>query len=256
VETDGAGVAFQGVGDGPQINGNKIGLGAGVWGIRVENGFSFGQAQNNDFYVTDGSSEPNARLKAISILGSNWQVDGNTWHSERRWSSNPSGTVLVVPELYDEISISNSNPTISTFTTSTWDGYKDKIPWTLVTAGGSGYTSAPTVVFTGGGGTGAAGTAYIDQSGAVLGIRMTNYGSGYTSAPAVSFTGGGGSGAAATAQFQVPPQRRRFWLHCLNGATLTSGGYPAFSLPAGGGVISNGREIRVRNLFSTNYLDY
>lgn len=68
-----------------------------------------------------------------------------------------------------------------------------------VTAGGSGYTSAPTVVFTGGGGTGAAATAVV-SGGAVTGITITAPGTGYTSAPTISFTGGGGgTGAAATA---------------------------------------------------------
>jgi hypothetical protein len=65
--------------------------------------------------------------------------------------------------------------------------------------GGSGYTSAPTVQFSGGGGTGAAATATIDASGAVSGVIVTNSGAGYTSAPTVQFTGGGGTGAAATA---------------------------------------------------------
>ena len=105
-------------------------------------------------------------------------------------------------------------------------------------AGGSGFTSAPTVGFSGGGGTGAAGTAVLTQgvgaitlgvggtgystaptvtlsapdqpggvqatatatvaSGAVTGFNVTNKGSGYTSAPTVSF-GGPGTGATATA---------------------------------------------------------
>lgn len=67
-----------------------------------------------------------------------------------------------------------------------------------VTAGGSGYTSAPTVSFSGGGGSGAAATASI-SGGAVSVITITNRGTGYTSAPAVAFSGGGGSGATATA---------------------------------------------------------
>lgn len=67
-----------------------------------------------------------------------------------------------------------------------------------VTGGGSGYTSAPTVSFSGGGGSGATAVATID-SGAVTSIRITDMGSGYTSAPTVSFSGGGGSGATATA---------------------------------------------------------
>lgn len=96
----------------------------------------------------------------------------------------------------------------------------------LLTEGGDGYTnSAPTVSFTGGGGSGAvavatvaggfvtgiairnggsgytsAPTVVIAGAGGVSTITITNSGSGYTSAPTVSFTGGGGgSGATATA---------------------------------------------------------
>lgn len=70
-----------------------------------------------------------------------------------------------------------------------------------LTAGGTGFTTIPTVTFTGGSGTGAAATAEI-QNGAVVAIYLTNTGSGYTSAPTVGFTGGGGSGATATASIQ------------------------------------------------------
>jgi hypothetical protein len=68
-----------------------------------------------------------------------------------------------------------------------------------LTNGGSGYTSAPTVAFSGGGGSGAAATCTINGSGAVDSITLTNSGSNYTSAPTISFTGGGGTAAAATA---------------------------------------------------------
>ena len=70
---------------------------------------------------------------------------------------------------------------------------------TTITAGGSGYTSAPTVTFTAPpSGTTATGTATV-ASGAVTGITITNAGTGYSTAPTISFTGGGGSAAAATA---------------------------------------------------------
>jgi hypothetical protein len=55
-----------------------------------------------------------------------------------------------------------------------------------VSAGGSGYTSAPTVFFTGGGGSGAVATATI-ASGAVDTVTVTTAGTGYTSVPTVSF---------------------------------------------------------------------
>lgn len=72
-----------------------------------------------------------------------------------------------------------------------------------VTAGGSGYTSAPLVTFSGGGGTGATATATI-SGGAVTAITITNGGSSYTSAPAVTIAGGDGSGATAIAAISSP----------------------------------------------------
>jgi hypothetical protein len=73
-----------------------------------------------------------------------------------------------------------------------------------ITAGGSGYTSAPTVtiaaptgVSPANGGITATATATI-VGGAVTGITITNQGFGYTVAPNVTFTGGGGSGASAS----------------------------------------------------------
>jgi hypothetical protein len=67
-----------------------------------------------------------------------------------------------------------------------------------IAAGGTGYTSAPTVTFTGGGGSGAAASATV-SGGAVVSITVTSPGSGYTSVPTVNFTGGGGTGASAVA---------------------------------------------------------
>ncbi len=67
-----------------------------------------------------------------------------------------------------------------------------------VGSGGSGYTSAPTVTITGGGGTGATAVAVLD-GGEVAEINIVNHGSGYTSTPTVTLTGGAGTGATATA---------------------------------------------------------
>jgi hypothetical protein len=64
---------------------------------------------------------------------------------------------------------------------------------------GSGYTSAPSVAFTGGGGSGAAATAQISDEGELTGFTVTNTGTGYTSAPSVVISGGGGSGGTAQA---------------------------------------------------------
>jgi len=82
-----------------------------------------------------------------------------------------------------------------------------------LTAGGSGYATAPTVALTGGGGTGATATAAI--SGGVASAAVTAGGAGYTTAPTVALTGGGGTGAAAT-------------------ATITSGAVTAITITAPG----------------------
>ncbi len=66
-----------------------------------------------------------------------------------------------------------------------------------VTNSGIGYSTPPTVTFSGGGGTGATGTAVLTRI--VNNINVTNSGSGYTTAPTVTISGGGGSGALATA---------------------------------------------------------
>jgi hypothetical protein len=69
-----------------------------------------------------------------------------------------------------------------------------------VTAGGSGYSPATKVAFSGGG-TGTTGTVTV-SNGAVTGVTITAGGSGYVVAPTVSFTDPGtppGNGAAATA---------------------------------------------------------
>ena len=65
-----------------------------------------------------------------------------------------------------------------------------------ITAGGTGYTSVPTVVIQGDGDGLAAGTATI-SGGAVTGVTITASGSGYSFA-FITFSGGGGSGAAGS----------------------------------------------------------
>ena len=101
-----------------------------------------------------------------------------------------------------------------------------------VTSGGTGYTSAPTISFTGGGGgTGATATATI-SAGVVTSIAVTSGGTGYTSAPTISFTGGGGTGATATATVSVAG--------VVNSIAVTSGGIgytsaPTVSFTGGGG---------------------
>ena len=77
-----------------------------------------------------------------------------------------------------------------------------QITTVLITNGGSGYVSAPTVTFSApASGQTATGDATI-TGGAVTAITISFSGNGYTSAPTITITGGSGSGATATA---LPP---------------------------------------------------
>ncbi len=64
----------------------------------------------------------------------------------------------------------------------------DAVSAITITDGGEYYKSAlpPTVTFSGGGGSDAAGTATVSAAGIVTGITITNGGTGYTSAPTVT----------------------------------------------------------------------
>lgn len=103
-----------------------------------------------------------------------------------------------------------------------WSDGKDVVPTVsaigsvesvTVTNGGTGYTGTPTVAFTGGGGTGATGTAVV-VAGVITGVTITNPGSGYTSAPTVAFTGAGDDAAGAAVLsdggFVLPANRTWF----------------------------------------------
>jgi hypothetical protein len=66
-----------------------------------------------------------------------------------------------------------------------------------LTAGGSGYTDAPAVTITGGGGVGASAVTLLTAAG-ITGFTVSSGGSGYISTPTVKISGGGGSGATGT----------------------------------------------------------
>lgn len=98
------------------------------------------------------------------------------------------------------------------------------------TDGGSGYTDGThSLAFSGGGGSGAAGTFNV-SGGKVTSVTLTLGGSTYSSPPSVSFAAGGGTGAKATAVLAPRP---------VSSINLIDGGYGYSSAPvvvlAGGG---------------------
>jgi len=109
----------------------------------------------------------------------------------------------------DAILVNNAgdrlNPCMDLYATANSSQYHS-VETITITAGGSGYSSAPTVAIAGnpagpGSGTpgsGATATATV-SGGAVTAITLTNGGSAYQNGALVTFSGGGGSSAAATA---------------------------------------------------------
>tara|TARA_B100000073_G_C23743133_1_gene574341 strand:+ start:2296 stop:4926 length:2631 start_codon:yes stop_codon:yes gene_type:complete len=63
----------------------------------------------------------------------------------------------------------------------------------------------PSISFSGGGGSGAAGNPVVNAAGAILGIDITNPGSGYNSPPTITISDACGSGAGAVAKALVGP---------------------------------------------------
>ena len=67
-----------------------------------------------------------------------------------------------------------------------------------ITAGGSGYTTTPTITFAAQNGistTGAAATAIVSSAGAISAIHITNAGAGYTVAPTITIASPGSTGS-------------------------------------------------------------
>lgn len=113
---------------------------------------------------------------------------------------------------------------------------------------GTSFTSAPTVTITGGGGSGAAGTAYIED--VVRSISIVNGGSGYVTAPTVSISGPGGStGATGTAVISGGKVVQVIITNRGSGYTSAS---VTFSAPPAGvtatGTVSVGRGIVAINV--------
>lgn len=118
-----------------------------------------------------------------------------------------SDILLMYAEAENEI---NNGPTAAAITAVNQvrqRGWSTGIKTITVNNGGTGYTTAPTVNFVGGGGTGGAAATATVAGGKVTAITLVRDATGikfnqdgdYTSAPSITFTGGGGTGATATA---------------------------------------------------------
>src|SRR4029078_784002 len=130
------------------------------------------------------SNSTNSYTGATNINAGTLTVSANNVIPSTSAVSLAAGAILNVNSLSDTIGSLASTGIVASVTVSN---------------GGSGYSSPPTVTFSGGGGSGATGTAII-SGGAVTGVSITNPGSGYTSVPSVAFSAPGiGTTASGTA---------------------------------------------------------
>ena len=188
--------------------------------IRVINGFSGVSITNNTFY-NRGNGTP---LEVFTGGPSTVVRNNSVLHSSGDYTvSVNSSATTVIPDYGDVIFVDGTN-TINFLRTESQNFGLDKVIQVNMTNNGTNYTSAPTVSFTGGGGSGAAGIAALAADGKVYGVYMTNNGSGYTSAPTVSFTGGGGSGAAGTAFLNCDNAFDRIITLRFSGAAIVKNG--------------------------------
>jgi len=129
-------------------------------------------------------------------------------------SSAPSGKVtgILTASMISGINVCNLN--IS-------DNLKS-VQKVLITNPGAGYTLAPTLQITGGGGSGAAGTVFIGD-GTIGIVTITSEGSGYTTAPTITIAGPVGVGTTATAEAVVSTAGTLTAINIINaGAGYTS----------------------------------
>jgi len=163
---------------------------ASVIGNAVSAGGGFHTLGTNNITAVLAASSPALNTQTITLASAatggtvdkGMSVSGQGVPTGTYVAQNASGTSFYVTE-----------PTTAWINCST-----SPVTAINVGAGGSGYTSAPAVVVSGGSGGMCTAVATV-SGGAVTGITIINNGYGYTSTPTVTLIGGGGTGATATA---------------------------------------------------------
>jgi hypothetical protein len=109
------------------------------------------------------------------------------WDSTQSVYRSPSGE-----QSYDANLLSQSGGVYSQW----YNNYTYGVVDIVIENPGGGYTIAPQVIITGGGGSGAAGVALLNSDSTIAGVSITTPGTGYTSNPKILFNGTG-AGASA-----------------------------------------------------------
>lgn len=159
-------------------------------------------------YITGGGSDSNAELMAvltsggvtgvvITNPGSGYLTGTYNLVFTGGGGSSAAGTYTVAGGIVTGTTISAAG---SGYTGAPTVSFPTPVKSVTITNAGSGYTPGTySMGFSGGSGTGAAGTYTVDGTGVVVSTLMTVNGTGYLTAPTVTFPSGGGSSAAGTA---------------------------------------------------------
>jgi len=242
-ETDAGGNPIGVPSAGCSITENVIDIPSGGGGILLIDGPQQVQISRNNFITASGADLSLCLLPLTdsAVISDNLLNGMPTVHY-----SDPATTgsgvfagvyTLLYPDVLDAVSVASASLPVQSIRSLNANNYAAFVTFLKLTAGGSGYTSAPAVTISGGGGSGATAQAYV-TNGTVLGFRMLTLGSGYTSAPTVTLSGGGGTGATATATVGIPISTGRR-LRVFSSVALqwaVSGSRPAQVTPSGTGI--------------------
>lgn len=227
IESDGRGTNFNLTCVGLSILGNWITYSGEVYGIYIRDAAQQVLVADNIILANPGAD----LTRALSAYTDSIVVRGNLLNNIERWPVNPTSVngqfVLVVPDLADAVSISQSGAPVAGIMTAQALATVGQIVYCKLISGGVNYSHA-TVSFSGPGGNAAA-TAWI-SGGSILGIQMSNNGSGYGPGTTVIISGDG-SGATAVVQVGLPVwQNSKLTVDCLSNVTFAAAGSsPALS---------------------------
>jgi hypothetical protein len=152
-------------------------------------------------------------LTTILTSRSTLLAQGTTFTYQGRVTDN--GTNFSGTGLFKFALVTSTNTSSQATATATRSG--SFITSYAVTSGGSGYTAAPTVTITGGGGSGATASATV-SGGVVTAINPVSAGTGYTSTPTVTVV--------------PPPDATTYVTYWSNDGTSVNGSEPADAISA------------------------
>lgn len=189
--------------------------------------------RRNIFNVTGSGSNPGQDILWYGSASSA-VIDGNIHNGVYKvFVDQNGGGDIVVPLVYLGGQASNVSATTNVRSIITPDisnfGGQTSVLYVIPSAGGSGYTGATVIVFSGTGCTGQAAAAEI-ISGVIIGVKMSNFGSGCSGTVTVSATDSGG-GTGATFTVGTLP-------HIPTGSTLNFIGNSNFLLQRNGGFVT------------------